>query len=320
MSKISQLTAAPSLDGSDLFEIVDVSDTQTMGVISGTNKKSTLTQLTEYLTGRIPLCIVTPNVSNITEGATVTFTVLVANYGNNTLFWSTAPSNSTDVTSTSGTITLNGNTGSFTITTVADNLTEGSETLNVTVRTAAGTSGTTLATCTIPINDTSFGNTTTTTTTAAPTTTTTTTAAPTTTTTTTAAPTTTTTTTTTAAPTTTTTTTAVPTTTTTTTAAPTSIVFTLGPGTLSGSNYFSESGIQQINMTASGANDRAYFYNNYNGSNLSYTSTIIIINGTPRASISHTTDRIGHSFAYSTSGTSPQATGTLNGGNVNLTI
>ena len=288
MSKISQLTAAPSLDGSDLFEIVDVSDTQTMGVISGTNKKSTLTQLTEYLTGRIPLCIVTPNVSNITEGATVTFTVLVANYGNNTLFWSTAPSNSTDVTSTSGTITLNGNTGSFTITTVADNLTEGSETLNVTVRTAAGTSGTTLATCTIPINDTSFGNTTTTTTTAAPTTTTTTTAAP--------------------------------TTTTTTTAAPTSIVFTLGPGTLSGSNYFSESGIQQINMTASGANDRAYFYNNYNGSNLSYTSTIIIINGTPRASISHTTDRIGHSFAYSTSGTSPQATGTLNGGNVNLTI
>ena len=97
-------------------------------------------------------------------------------------------------------------------------------------------------------------------------------------------------------------------------------LFALGPGAFNGTNYFTENGSQQINMTSSGANDRLYLYDNYDGSTLSYTSTVIIVNGTPRASVSHTTDRLGDQFGFSTSGSSPQTFGTLTGGNVFLTI
>jgi hypothetical protein len=73
-------------------------------------------------------------------------------------------------------------------------------------------------------------------------------------------------------------------------------------------------------MTASTQAHISYFYDNYDGSTLSYTSTVVVVNGTPVASISHTTDRIGDQFGYSISGSTPQAFGTLTGGNVNLTI
>jgi len=101
-------------------------------------------------------------------------------------------------------------------------------------------------------------------------------------------------------------------------------LFSLGNGIylpdagLSGA-YFSENGAQQINITAAEANDTVYLYNNYDANTLSYTNTVIVINGTPRASISHTTDRLGAQFGYSISGTSPQAFGTLTGGTVFLT-
>jgi hypothetical protein len=97
-------------------------------------------------------------------------------------------------------------------------------------------------------------------------------------------------------------------------------LFVLGPGTFDGTNYFAENGVQQINMTSSGANHKLYLYDNYDGSTLSYTSTVVIVNSVPVASISHTTDRIGDQFGYSTSGSSPQAFGTLTGGNVYFVI
>ena len=98
------------------------------------------------------------------------------------------------------------------------------------------------------------------------------------------------------------------------------ILFTLDSGTFNGTYYFAENGLQQINMTYVNIAHKLYLYNNYDGSTLSYTSTVVVVNGTPVASISHTTDRIGDQFGYSTSGPSPQAFGVLNGGTVNLTI
>ena len=85
------------------------------------------------------------------------------------------------------------------------------------------------------------------------------------------------------------------------------------------SGPFGENIPQQINITSSNP-DTLYIYDNWNGSTLTYTSTIVSVNGTPRASISHTTDRIGDQFGYSTSGVVAQAYGTLTGGNVNITI
>jgi hypothetical protein len=100
---------------------------------------------------------------------------------------------------------------------------------------------------------------------------------------------------------------------------PVSALFVLGPGDWNGSYYYSENGSQQISMVTTGVDDRAYFYNNWSGG-LSYTNTQVVVNGTPRASISHTTDRIGQQFAFSITGSSAQAFGTLNGGVVYLTI
>jgi len=73
-------------------------------------------------------------------------------------------------------------------------------------------------------------------------------------------------------------------------------------------------------MTCIDPDHRAYFYGNYDGNTLSYTSTVVVVNGTPVASISHTTDRIGDQFGYSITGSIPQAFGTLTGGTVNQTL
>jgi hypothetical protein len=94
----------------------------------------------------------------------------------------------------------------------------------------------------------------------------------------------------------------------------------LGPGTLDGSFYFSENAGQKINMTALQQNDRSYFYNNWNGSEINFTATNVVVNGVARANIGHTLDRTGQSFGFSIAGTTPQAFGILNGATVNLTI
>jgi hypothetical protein len=97
-------------------------------------------------------------------------------------------------------------------------------------------------------------------------------------------------------------------------------LFVLGPGTFQNPYYFSENGLQQTNMTSVSSGYRAYFYDNYDGDTLSYTSTVVVVNGTPVANISHTTDRLGDLFGYSISGSTPQAFGNLTGGTVYLTI
>ena len=102
---------------------------------------------------------VAPNTTSINEGGAVTFTITTTNLPNGTtVYWTNAGTAvAADFTGgvNSGSVVINNNTGSFTLTTVSDGATEGSETIIVQIRTVS-TSGTVVATAaTVTIADTS---------------------------------------------------------------------------------------------------------------------------------------------------------------------
>ena len=85
--------------------------------------------------------------TSINEGSTLTFNVTTTDVDNGTtLYWTIAntTTGNADFSATSGTVTISSNTGSFTVTPVADTTTEGAETFTVQVRTVS-TSGTVVA-------------------------------------------------------------------------------------------------------------------------------------------------------------------------------
>ena len=96
---------------------------------------------------------------SVNEGSAFTFDVTTTNVADGTtLYWTIGHvnTNSADFSATSGTVTINSNTGSFTVTLLADTTTEGAETFVVRIRTVS-TSGTIVATSsTKTINDTSM--------------------------------------------------------------------------------------------------------------------------------------------------------------------
>ena len=130
------------------------------GTVSGT----ALSVTSSTLTIQDPAPPATPSVDSVTgptsvnEGASAVISVSTSNIPNGTsLNWTVNHGTSAagDFSSTSGTVTINSNSGSFSVATVADSTTEGSETFTVTVSgTVSGTavSGTT---SNITINDTS---------------------------------------------------------------------------------------------------------------------------------------------------------------------
>ena len=101
------------------------------------------------------------NISSVNEGGSVIINVNTFDYEGQTLYWTiqgvTGTINSSDFTNFSGSFTVQANNfGTFTITTVADNTTEGTESFVVQIRTDS-TSGSIKATSgTITINDTSL--------------------------------------------------------------------------------------------------------------------------------------------------------------------
>ena len=102
-----------------------------------------------------PTYTLTPEASTVDEGASLTFNVGGTNIGNTTLYW-TIEDNLGDWATTSGTVSVELSSGSFSITPTADATTEGSETFTVALR-VGSTSGTVLATSgTITITDTSL--------------------------------------------------------------------------------------------------------------------------------------------------------------------
>ena len=106
---------------------------------------------------------ITSNVSTVSEGNVVLFTVATANVASNTtLYWTinnVSTSNADFLSNVvTGSFTISANTGTYSVTANADYLTEGSETFTVQLRTGS-TSGTVVATSnTITISDTSLSN------------------------------------------------------------------------------------------------------------------------------------------------------------------
>ena len=92
------------------------------------------------------------SVSNMNEGASQTISVSTTNFGSGTLYFSIDGSG--DFTSHSGSVSISNNSGSFTITSVADQTTEGNETKTLRLRTGS-TSGTQVVSTTFTLIDTS---------------------------------------------------------------------------------------------------------------------------------------------------------------------
>ena len=107
----------------------------------------------DYSFGTIP--------TSINEGSSGTFNLDTTNIADNTtLYWTINHTTTTgaDFSATAGSFVVNSNTGSFNITTIADSLTEGTETFTVSIRTVS-TSGAIVATSnSVAINDTSIGS------------------------------------------------------------------------------------------------------------------------------------------------------------------
>lgn len=114
-----------------------------------------------YNTLPAPTYAISPNVSSVNEGGTVTYTVTTTNFGSGTLYWThvtgTALVGAADMTDgvDNGSVSISGNSGSFTRTLSNDLSTEGTETLRVQLRTGS-TAGTVVATASdVSIGDTS---------------------------------------------------------------------------------------------------------------------------------------------------------------------
>ena len=138
--------ADSTTEGTEYFTI-NVRTGSTSGTIVATN---TLT-ITDNSTAPTPTYTLGNTTSN--EGVNATFTVTTSNVANGTLLnWYTDATTS-DVSVTSGTVTINNNTGSFNIPVIADGATEGQEAYTVYLYNAGWTAF--LASATLTINDTS---------------------------------------------------------------------------------------------------------------------------------------------------------------------
>ncbi len=91
---------------------------------------------------------------SINEGASGSVTVTTTNVTNGTTLYWTVNATTADVPTLSGSFTINSNSGSFTISAIADLITEGVETYTISVRTGS-ISGPIVAESTLTINDTS---------------------------------------------------------------------------------------------------------------------------------------------------------------------
>ena len=147
--------ADSATEGGETFT-VSIRTDSTSGTIVATSNSVTVNDTSigeaSFTFGAIP--------SSINEGSSGTFNLNTTNISNGTtLYWSIIhiTTGGADFSATSGSFTINSNTGSFSITTIADSATEGGETFTVSIRTDS-TSGTIVATSnSVTVNDTSIG-------------------------------------------------------------------------------------------------------------------------------------------------------------------
>jgi hypothetical protein len=137
-------------EGSESFRI---------NVVQGSTVLATSSVVTINDTSTNPTASLT-HVSSVNEGSSIGFTVNTTNFPSGTLFYTlenVSNWETNDQTATSGSFSVSGGTGSFSVTTIADGLTEGAEVFLARVRltsitgTIIGSSGN------VTINDTSTG-------------------------------------------------------------------------------------------------------------------------------------------------------------------
>jgi hypothetical protein len=142
-------------EGSESFQL-QVRTGSTSGTIVATSSTVTINDTS------VPTYSVSPSTSSVNEGSSVTFTITTGGVANGTTLYYTLQAvsgtiNSSDFSSggTSGSFTINSNSGSVTLTLANDVTTEGSESFQFEVRTGS-TSGSVVATSsTVTIIDTS---------------------------------------------------------------------------------------------------------------------------------------------------------------------
>jgi len=102
----------------------------------------------------------TPDVSTVNEGSNVTFTVNTTNFTSGTLNWDTVRSadmETSDISATSGTVSISGSTGSIVITATSDGYTETGQTESFQVRVYDPNGAVMVTSSAVTINDTSTG-------------------------------------------------------------------------------------------------------------------------------------------------------------------
>lgn len=102
----------------------------------------------------------TPDVSTVNEGSNVTFTVNTTNFTSGTLNWDTvlsADMENSDISATSGTVSISGSTGSIVITATSDGFTETGQTESFQVRVYDPNDVLMVTSSSVTINDTSTG-------------------------------------------------------------------------------------------------------------------------------------------------------------------
>jgi hypothetical protein len=145
-------------EGSESFNL-SIRTTSTSGTIVATSPTVTIND-----TSLTPTATITPDVSTVDEGGTVTFTVATTNFPSGTLYWTTNKVGSYNIRETdfsdgvlSGTVMISGSTGTFTRTLANDGFTEGTEQFTMSLRTFT-TNGIVIGTSSaITVNDTSTG-------------------------------------------------------------------------------------------------------------------------------------------------------------------
>ena len=150
--------ADQTLEGAQTFS-VNILTGSTNGTVVATSSPVTINDTST--TPVSPSYIVTPASSTVNEGSNLTFNVSGSNITNGTYYYSVNYSGSADVgdfnaLNAAGSFTITSNSGSFFVTTIADQTLEGAQTFSVNILTGS-TNGTVVATSSpVTINDTSY--------------------------------------------------------------------------------------------------------------------------------------------------------------------
>lgn len=163
----ASLSFSPAADltteGNESFTLTFYTNSSRTTILTGsaiggnvTGNQRTVTINDTSVTPPPTYAISTPGSAN--EGSSVTFNVTTTNFGSGTLYWTILDNttNSSDISPRSGSVSITNDSGSFSVSFVADLTTEGPETFRAQLRTGS-TSGTVVATSSfVGIGDTSL--------------------------------------------------------------------------------------------------------------------------------------------------------------------